>query len=84
MTRAGILIVDYFLIRRTEIDVEDLFREQGRYTYRSGWNPIAVIALVVANWQLGDAATRTSGSVIWPEASALETATCSAGDMTLR
>ena len=45
---AGILIADYFLIRRTNLDVEDLFRRDGRYRFRSGWNPVALIALVLA------------------------------------
>jgi NCS1 family nucleobase:cation symporter-1 len=44
---AGILIADYFLLRRTELDVEDLFRKEGRYHYRSGWNPIALVALLL-------------------------------------
>jgi NCS1 family nucleobase:cation symporter-1 len=44
---AGILIVDYFFIRGTELVVEDLFRRQGRYTYHRGWNPAAVVALVL-------------------------------------
>ncbi len=43
---AGILIADYFLIRRTKLSVDDLFRKEGRYTYRRGWNPLAIIALV--------------------------------------
>ena len=43
---AGILIADYFFIRRTELDVAELFRQKGRYTYRGGWNPIALLALV--------------------------------------
>ena len=42
---AGILIADYFLIRRTELNVQDLFRREGVYTYLRGWNPIALIAL---------------------------------------
>ena len=44
---AGILIADYFLIRKTELDVEDLFRREGRYTYKNGWNPVALVALAV-------------------------------------
>ena len=43
-----ILIVDYFLIRKTEFDLEDLFRRQGRYWYNNGFNPVAVVALVLA------------------------------------
>ena len=42
---AGILIADYFLLRRTELDVPDLFRKEGRYSYYKGWNPIALVAL---------------------------------------
>lgn len=44
---AGILIADYYFIRKTELDVEDLFRSRGRYVYVKGWNPVAVIALVL-------------------------------------
>jgi NCS1 family nucleobase:cation symporter-1 len=44
----GIMIADYWLLRRTQIDVADLYREGGRYRYRSGWNPAALIAFAVA------------------------------------
>jgi NCS1 family nucleobase:cation symporter-1 len=44
---AGILIADYFLIRKTELDVEDLFRKEGRYSFNRGWNPIALVALAL-------------------------------------
>ena len=44
---AGILIADYFLVRRTEMNVEDLFRTHGRYRYRKGWNPKAIFALAL-------------------------------------
>ena len=44
---AGILIVDYYLIRRTELDVDDLYKEDGRYTYSAGWNWVAVTAFVL-------------------------------------
>lgn len=39
---AGILIVDYWCLRRTELDVADLYRENGRYR---GVNRASVIAL---------------------------------------
>ena len=45
---AGILIADYFVIRKTELNINDLFRKNGEYTYAAGWNPIAVVALVLA------------------------------------
>jgi NCS1 family nucleobase:cation symporter-1 len=40
----GIILVDYFLIRKTELNVEDLYRSSGIY---AGVNPMAIIALVV-------------------------------------
>jgi NCS1 family nucleobase:cation symporter-1 len=44
----GILIADYWVLRRQQLDVDDLFREQGRYTYRNGFNMKAITALVLA------------------------------------
>ena len=44
----GILIADYWLIRKQQLSVEDLYREQGVYSYRSGFNPRAIIALVLS------------------------------------
>ena len=44
----GILIADYWALRRQQLDVADLFREQGRYTYRNGVNMKAIAALVLA------------------------------------
>lgn len=44
---AGILISDYFIVRRTEIEVEDLFRAHGRYRFAGGWNWRALVALAL-------------------------------------
>ena len=44
----GIMIADYWLVRRTRIDVADLYRIDGRYRYRGGWNPAALTAFVGA------------------------------------
>jgi NCS1 family nucleobase:cation symporter-1 len=44
----GIMIADYFVLRKTELDVEELYRRNGIYTFQRGWNPIAVIAFGVA------------------------------------
>ncbi len=44
---AGIMLADYLFIRRTELDKDALFRHDGEYGYRSGWNPAAIIALVL-------------------------------------
>ena len=44
----GILIADYWVLRRQRLLLGDLYREQGAYTYRRGVNPRAVAAFVVA------------------------------------
>ena len=44
---AGIMMVDYFLVRRTEINHDALYEMHGEYSYRNGWNFNAVFALVV-------------------------------------
>jgi nucleobase:cation symporter-1, NCS1 family len=43
----GIMIADYYIIRRRQLEVDDLYRRRGRYEYAGGWNPIALIALAV-------------------------------------
>ena len=42
----GIMIADYYFIRRQKLIVEDLYIENGIYGYRKGINRIAVIALL--------------------------------------
>ena len=44
---AGIMIVDYFLIRKTVLDVNSLYHREGAYHYTKGINPRAVVALVL-------------------------------------
>jgi NCS1 family nucleobase:cation symporter-1 len=41
---AGVLIVDYFVVRRRILQLPDLYAESGAYRYRRGWNPPAVVA----------------------------------------
>jgi NCS1 family nucleobase:cation symporter-1 len=43
---ASIIIVDYFLIRKKNLNLEDLYSEKGEYTYKQGFNPNAIIAVV--------------------------------------
>src|SRR5688572_7178387 len=44
----GILIADYWLLRKCELSVRDLFALTGKYSYERGVNSRAMIALVVA------------------------------------
>jgi len=43
----GIMLVDYFIIRRGVLVVEELYRHDGRYCYSHGINHAAVIALLI-------------------------------------
>ncbi len=43
---AGIMVADYFLLRRTKLEVSALYHRGGPYEYRSGINPRAIAALV--------------------------------------
>jgi nucleobase:cation symporter-1, NCS1 family len=42
---AGLMISDYFLVRRTELDVDDLYARGGAYEYKNGFNFNALGAL---------------------------------------
>jgi len=42
---AGIMIADYFVVRRKELRVDDLYRRGGIYEYRNGVNPRALVSL---------------------------------------
>ncbi len=44
---AGVLIADYWLVRRRRLQLEDLYLTDGAYTYRAGWNPPAVVATLL-------------------------------------
>jgi nucleobase:cation symporter-1, NCS1 family len=44
----GILIADYWVIRKQRLSLPDLFKENGIYSYSGGVNPRAIIALVIA------------------------------------
>jgi NCS1 family nucleobase:cation symporter-1 len=44
---AGVLIADYWWVRRTRLHLADLYRVQGIYRYARGWNWRAVVALLV-------------------------------------
>ncbi|HEV2706469.1 MAG TPA: NCS1 family nucleobase:cation symporter-1 [Pyrinomonadaceae bacterium] len=45
---AGILICDYWVLRRQRLNLAALFDPRGRYSYRDGFNWAAILALVLA------------------------------------
>jgi NCS1 family nucleobase:cation symporter-1 len=44
---AGVLIADYWLVRRKQLELGDLYRTRGVYTYAGGWNWRAVVATLI-------------------------------------
>jgi NCS1 family nucleobase:cation symporter-1 len=44
---AGIMVADYFVIRGTKLDSYSLYRRGGIYEYKNGFNPAAIVALVI-------------------------------------
>ncbi len=46
----GIIIVDYFFLRgkgKNRLDADELVKVGGKYWYRSGWNPVAIVVWVI-------------------------------------
>jgi nucleobase:cation symporter-1, NCS1 family len=43
----GILITDYYVIRKTALDLKGLYDARGPYWYVGGFNPLAIVALVL-------------------------------------
>ena len=44
---AGTMIADYFLVRGRRLNVEDLYRRDGEYEYSAGYNPRALLSLLL-------------------------------------
>jgi NCS1 family nucleobase:cation symporter-1 len=45
---AGILIADYFVLRKKRLELEDLYRSQGSYTFTNGYSIAGLSAFVLA------------------------------------
>jgi NCS1 family nucleobase:cation symporter-1 len=44
---AGVMIADYFIVRKRSLNVEDLYRRGGEYEYANGVNPRAMVSLAL-------------------------------------
>ena len=46
----GIMIIDYYIIKKERIDINDLFssKKSGKYYYNGGWNTKAFYAWIIA------------------------------------
>ena len=64
---AGVLIADYWLIRRTSLPLADLYKPDGLFRYARGWNWRAEVALVIgAALALGGAYTASGQTGPFP------------------
>ncbi len=43
----AVMIVDYWIVRRRQLSLADLYKHDGRYAYSGGWNWRAIIAVLV-------------------------------------
>ena len=43
----GIMIVDYYFIRKQQLDTEELYNPSGIYSFKNGFNPAAITALIL-------------------------------------
>ncbi len=41
----GVLIADYYVLRKTRLDLKGLYQKDGPYWYAGGFNPVALVAL---------------------------------------
>jgi nucleobase:cation symporter-1, NCS1 family len=65
-TVAGILIADYWVLRRTRLEVDELYRSHSRYWYTGGWNWRAVTAFAVGGVLAVGGSYSTHGSGPFP------------------
>lgn len=45
----GIMIADYYLIRKRKLNVRDLYEEDGQYKYKNDYNPAAIWTLIISS-----------------------------------
>jgi nucleobase:cation symporter-1, NCS1 family len=43
----GIMIADYFVLRKRTLNLDALYSTKGEYTYRGGFSAVAIVALIV-------------------------------------
>jgi NCS1 family nucleobase:cation symporter-1 len=42
------MIVDYWIVRRRQLDLAELYKMNGSYSYSNGWNWRAIVAVLVS------------------------------------
>jgi len=44
----AVMIVDYWIVRRRQLDLADLYKLNGSYSYSGGWNWRAIVAVLIS------------------------------------
>lgn len=44
----GIILADYFIVRKTMVNVDDLYNADGQYQYTKGFNMAAIVTMVIS------------------------------------
>jgi nucleobase:cation symporter-1, NCS1 family len=44
----AVMIVDYWIVRKRQLDLAELYKLDGRYSYSGGWNWRAIVAVLVS------------------------------------
>jgi len=44
----GIMIADYFVLRKRQLAVDELYQPDGRYRYHDGWSLVAIFSLILS------------------------------------
>lgn len=64
---AGLLVADYWIVRRTRLALGELYTPQGRYWYSSGWNLVGLFAALLGMVLAVGGAYSTPGNGPFPE-----------------
>lgn len=67
---AGVMIVDYYIIRRARLSLDDLYRPDGAYSFGGSginWKAVAAIAIGIAPSVPGFISQATAGAVAVPQ-----------------
>ncbi|NSL51909.1 purine-cytosine permease family protein [Calidifontibacillus erzurumensis] len=45
----GIMIADYFFVKKQQVSVRDLYNRKGKYTYWKGFNPASIVSTILSS-----------------------------------
>lgn len=66
---AGVMLFDYYFVRRTDLNVEALYQEKGQYSFNNGtnWSAVAALILGILPNVPGFLHAASNGSIAVPE-----------------